>query len=210
MARTEWYKPRTPPAARTRGLLPAAPETTVRLPALIAPALVLALGLAATGCSSSDGASTASAPAAVASAAPTAAASAEPVEGSNPKVTLDKVKVGDCAIDPLRKKEAAPDAAVRAVRVVPCDQAHDSEVYAIPELPDAEFPGPDEVIAMGEQACKDAYTGYVGVDFQDSQNDADSLYPSMETYADGDRKVICFVVAPNGSTVTSSLKGSEG
>lgn len=180
----------------------------MRRSARTAPALLLALAVGAAGCSSSNNSS--SAPVEVASAGPSPAASPESAASSNPKIALDEVTIGDCAIDPLRKKEADPNAMVSGIRVVPCTEAHDSEVYAIPELPDAEFPGPDEVIAMGEQACKDAYAGYVGVDFQDSKNDADSLYPSMETYADGDRKVICFVVAPNGGTVTSSLKGSEG
>lgn len=96
---------------------------------------------------------------------------------------------------------APPDtkAGIRAVKVVPCSQEHDSEVYATVTLPGEAFPGDAKVLALGEPRCSDEFNAFVGRDFQDSTLIGDALYPSKDTWADSDHAVVCFVGPPKGT-----------
>jgi len=153
-------------------------------------------GTAATG-SGDAGASPAGASPAVASLAPAG------------KVLTKDVKVGDCANDPLDKGNPEIKAGIRAVKVVPCSQEHDSEVYATISLPGEAFPGDAKVIELGEPRCSNEFAAFVGRDFQDSTLTGDALYPSKDTWADSDHTVVCFVGPPKGTMITGTLKGAK-
>lgn len=157
-----------------------------RLPAP-APALVLALLLGISACGSGD-----------------LARDDSGALTESGTLSPEKLRVGDCANDPLGGSGDAVD----SVSVLPCSEPHNAEVYALPELPAGEYPGDEQVKELGNEACAGAFEAYIGVDFQDSKYDGNALYPSKESYAD-DRTATCFVQPANGEKVTGTLKGTN-
>lgn len=150
-------------------------------------------------------------------AAPTAdgAGTAEPA-ASAPAETVDTfdVEVGDCIAYPKeqqREMEQATEAteAPMDVETVPCEQSHDSEVYAIFDLPDGDFPGEEEVIAAADEGCFNEFEPFVGNSYDNSVLDIEYFFPSQESWSfDGDRQVTCMVYHLDGEPLVGSAKDS--
>ncbi|MFE6841052.1 DUF4190 domain-containing protein [Streptomyces sp. NPDC057686] len=121
------------------------------------------------------------------------------------------IRTGDCfnTDDDLADydKKGGAQASV-SVQIVPCDQAHKGEAYAVFDLEDGPYPGRDEVSSAADEKCAGTLlTDYVG--------EAATLPPSLEYYHyapdsgswdAGDRKVTCFVADADGSS-TGSVRG---
>ena len=90
---------------------------------------------------------------------------------------------------------------------VDCAAPHDSELYALPELPEGAWPGQDAVNASAEQACLDEFAGYVGVPHDQSALEFGFLTPDEAAWAAGDRQVWCVVGDPAGQ-LTGTVRGS--
>jgi hypothetical protein len=111
--------------------------------------------------------------------------------------------VGDCI-------EAAAVGQVNEVPVVPCTDPHESEVVALFDLPEGDFPGAVEVSSIAEEECiGPLFADYVGIDYQASKYGFAYLAPTQETW-DGldDREVVCLVGDPTSASLTGSVKGS--
>ncbi|MER6203584.1 DUF4190 domain-containing protein [Streptomyces sp. NPDC001586] len=97
-----------------------------------------------------------------------------------------------------------------SVKIVPCDQAHEGEAFAVFNLDDGAYPGKDKVVSIAEEKCSGtALTDYVGK----NANVSDKLgvfyyYPQPSTWAFGDREVTCFVGDSSG-TSTGSLRSAS-
>ncbi len=105
---------------------------------------------------------------------------------------------GDCFDD--------PDGAVDEVTDLPlvdCEEPHDNEVYAATELPDGDFPGPDQTLALAEDRCLPAFEPYVGQPYEASELFATWLVPTEGSWQDGDREIVCVLFDDPGP-----LKGS--
>lgn len=81
---------------------------------------------------------------------------------------------------------------------VDCDEAHDAEVFALPQHPDggdAPFPGVDALNAFVEERCRDEFEPYVGIDYDSSAIFFTALSPGEEAWdAADDREVVCLLV----------------
>jgi len=92
------------------------------------------------------------------------------------------------------------------VPIVDCSQPHQGEIYALPQLPDGEFPGDEAVQQTAQEECGgQAFTDYVGVPFQQSEFEVTFLLPSAVTWADGDREIACLIA----STEPGSARGAN-
>jgi hypothetical protein len=111
------------------------------------------------------------------------------------------LKVGDCLTD-----QAGATGEVSDVPVVPCEQPHDSEIYFAYIIPDAEtFPGTfDEHI---NSQCVPQFETFVGVHPDSSALQLNWLEPTAQSWAEGDRELLCIVADPAGQ-VTGSLQGA--
>jgi len=102
---------------------------------------------------------------------------------------------------------------VESLTTVPCDVAHQQEVYAkvpytAPDGTVGDFPGDATLLTFADGACAEAFEGYVGVDYRDSTLYFTYLLPSARGWDQGpDRDVLCLITT-TGSTLTSSVKGS--
>jgi hypothetical protein len=126
-------------------------------------------------------------------------------------VTLDRLRPGDCFSDDVLA-EADVDEEVEAsthVRVVPCEETHQFEVFHVLELPDGDYPGPQGVEAR-LVGCLDAYTDYVGRRWRPRSGlDVSYYYPTKTSWRFGDRRVVCSLYEVARSERTGSLRGSR-
>ncbi len=128
-------------------------------------------------------------------------------DGADASVRSELVDVfelaeGDCFDEPGR-------GVVATIEVVPCEDEHDHEVYAVAPLGAAAdtYPGDDAVIDRAVDACREEFDRFVGLAYESSVLDFRFLHPTVESWADGDRDVVCFVFDQNGP-VTGSLAGA--
>jgi hypothetical protein len=112
------------------------------------------------------------------------------------------LKVGDC----LNDGESADE--MTTVPVVPCDEPHDSELYAAATMEGDEYPGVDETIDFADEACLDEFEDFVGVSYEESIYGYGIIYPSEDSWAGGDREVLCSIGQADENGDIVKLEGS--
>lgn len=134
-------------------------------------------------------------PGAEASSSTTPGADGIIAEGISP---LD-LESGDCVLD-FNSTDVSAD-----VTTVSCTTPHNAQLLATTSLPEgAEFPGEAALNASGDELCNS-----VPID-ENAATDYPSLTltqvtPTTGTWADGDRRIDCFVVSDEGRVITDSL-----
>jgi ABC-type cobalt transport system substrate-binding protein len=113
-------------------------------------------------------------------------------------VTATEVKLGDCL------SEIPDGTRVMTVKTVSCDEPHAGEVFAVLMMPDGDFPGEDAVAEYSNR-CGPELATYSPAAITDDSVQLYVLYPTDETWADGDRAVTC--IATLDPPRTGSLKG---
>ncbi|MGM0618313.1 MAG: septum formation family protein [Actinomycetota bacterium] len=104
---------------------------------------------------------------------------------------VSALQVGQC----LHQPEAST--AIEEVELVPCDDPHDFEVFALVELPDGPYPGDSALPEMAQPACRGRFAAYVGVEPSDSVLATGLLVPSEDGWDGGDREVVCLLYEPD-------------
>ena len=128
-------------------------------------------------------------------------------------VSTSDLEVGDCFDDPDDTEEGEDggisyDAA--EVAAIPCDQPHDNEVFLLKntELPGKDFPGEEALEAEADKVCLAAFEAYVGKKYDESIYDYGHLTPTAETWAEGDRELVCIVYHGQLEPLTKPVKGT--
>lgn len=155
---------------------------------LIVP-VVAGLALLLGGCSGLPGAS------------PQRDATTGEVTQAQPNADAFQMRVGDCInSSELMGEETA------TVPLVPCADPHEDEVYYAFDLADGEFPGGDAIDAAAEESCSPQFDAFIGTSYAESVLDWYSFYPTVGSWDEGDREVLCLAYDPAG-TVTGTLAG---
>ena len=120
---------------------------------------------------------------------------------------------GTAAVD-LREGQCfdgSVEGSVTSVKDVPCDQPHDHEVYAVfqYQAQGNDYPGQEAVGAYGEEECIRRFEEFVGVEPEQSIATFATLWPSAETWALGDRAIVCTVSSKDDGKLTGSMKGTK-
>ncbi|MDZ7677564.1 MAG: septum formation family protein [Acidimicrobiales bacterium] len=112
---------------------------------------------------------------------------------------------GDCVV-----LDESLEAANETLPVVPCDQPHQGEVYALVDVDDIDaYPGERELSDRAELECISRFADYVGVDLADSTLYYTYMIPSIRGWQeDDDRTVVCMAVGA-GQTLEGSVEGSS-
>ncbi|GAB2682695.1 septum formation family protein [Thalassiella azotivora] len=114
-----------------------------------------------------------------------------------------EIAVGDCL------PAEGPSGEVASLEVVPCSEPHGSEVYFSHQMEDAEeFPGSEAVTAAAAEHCLPAFQEFVGVAYEESVLEVTTLEPTEQTWAEGDRELLCIIVDTEGA-VTGTLEGAN-
>jgi hypothetical protein len=87
------------------------------------------------------------------------------------------------------------------------DEPHDSEAYAVVTVPDGEYPGEADIKAQADAGCVAAFPEFVGIAYTESELEYTFYFPSVDSWAQGDREILCEVYDPDSQT-TGSLAGS--
>lgn len=130
-------------------------------------------------------------------------AAAEVITADDYGVPVGELMVGDCFVD------LGPGA---GVELVPCDEPHQGEVFATFEIPGGSgdsFPGDEAAWDTASAACLAEFEGYVGEPFATSPLDFFAWFPSAETWASGDRLVVCAATMPDGSPLDAGVRDRE-
>ncbi|MCX6466283.1 MAG: septum formation family protein [Pseudonocardiales bacterium] len=116
------------------------------------------------------------------------------------------LEVGQCI-----SGQTAGEDDVSSVPVVDCAEPHTGEIYSLPQVPDGEFPGEEALNQTAQELCAGPdFTTYVGVEYLQSEIYFSTLVPSADTWDDGDREIVCILLADqNGSETTGSLRGAN-
>ncbi|SEH50350.1 Septum formation [Mycolicibacterium rutilum] len=113
-------------------------------------------------------------------------------------VTATDVKVGDCL------RDIPGDTKVLTVQTVACDQTHAGEVFAVLLMPEGDFPGQPAIDDYADK-CSPELAAYSPEAMLDDSVQMYVLYPTAETWAEGDRAVTC--IATLDPPRSGSLKG---
>ena len=92
---------------------------------------------------------------------------------------------------------------------MPCSQPHDNEVYAVFDVSLSSYPSSED--AMFEHAldrCLNRFEGFVGREYETSELDILTLYPTPESWRQNDREVVCAVYDMNETQLVGSARDS--
>ncbi|MBW4031909.1 MAG: hypothetical protein HIU88_04505 [Acidobacteria bacterium] len=120
----------------------------------------------------------------------------------NSKADVFSLKVGDCLND------AAATGTVTTAPIVPCNMPHDSEAYFAITMTGTAFPGDQAVKDQASQGCATAFPAFIGISYNDSSLSISYYFPTAESWANGDRQILCTVYDP-GAKSTGTLKNAK-
>jgi hypothetical protein len=89
---------------------------------------------------------------------------------------------------------------------VPCSEPHVYEVFSQLFLNGL---SQKEIQETSFDECLKDFESYVGVPFEESVLYITTLFPTLESYATGDREVSCLLVTEDETPVTGSARGSR-
>jgi len=118
-------------------------------------------------------------------------------------VDVFAIRVGDC----LNTSALTGETELESVPVVPCDEPHEDEIYYAFDSEASEFPGTDGLAAEADETCIAEFESFVGIAWEESALEYWPMYPSDQSWANGDREIICVVYDP-AELVTGTLAGA--
>lgn len=123
---------------------------------------------------------------------------------------IDVLKAGMC-FDDASSEDTITDeqqnTSVTSIPIIQCNQPHDNEVYHVYELPNAKaYKETDELLESMFVNCEAAFTDYVGLSYQESFYEMSFLTPTVESWQEGDREVVCYAFHPEADKLAKSLK----
>jgi hypothetical protein len=115
------------------------------------------------------------------------------------------LRPGDCIGDTSGMTDDADD-----VPLVPCDEPHTQEVFAIVRHPDDAYPGAGPVATFADRACLTALDADLDLTIDDGVAFS-YLLPTFEGWnRNGDRNVVCVLVFPEEAGMTGSFVEGTG
>ena len=109
------------------------------------------------------------------------------------------IVVGDCLNDTGAEE-------VDTVPKIECEKPHQSEVYASVQIPDGDFPDEATITAQANADCVTEFATYVGIEAGDSKYSIGYYFPTEESWAEGDREILCYLFDEAGP-ITGSVEG---
>ena len=114
-------------------------------------------------------------------------------------VSATALREGDCVND------LKDTTSLLSLPAVPCNQAHEGEVFAVFDLPAGPYPGQSGVDDAVNTECSGRLAGYSTTAAADPGVGLFSVYPLEQNWKAGDRQVVC-IAAPFSGTASGSIK----
>jgi hypothetical protein len=93
--------------------------------------------------------------------------------------------------------------------VLDCAEPHTYEVFSSFLLDDGAFPGDDALQTQALDRCGAVFGDFVGIPYADSALDYSYVSPTEDTWAQGDREILCLIFDPAAAQTTGSLAASQ-
>ncbi|HEY3240445.1 MAG TPA: septum formation family protein [Acidimicrobiia bacterium] len=127
-------------------------------------------------------------------------------------LSVYELRTGDCFNGGERvAEETGKERTVEKVTAIPCDQAHDNEVFAVfkhQASPDAPFPGEEAVNKVAQDGCLERFEPYVGRPYDGSDLQVAVIAPGEKSWKEEDDRAIACIVYGDGR-LKGSRKGSR-
>jgi Septum formation len=121
--------------------------------------------------------------------------------------TLFHLQTGDCFHSSAGT--AGRTVGIKDVTTVPCEQAHDGEVFAVvthPAAKDADYPGDEAVADFAAAECLQRFPAYTGTGYDDSDVEVASVRPDHDSWTHKDDRDAACVLYKKDSTLTGSRR----
>lgn len=117
-------------------------------------------------------------------------------------VNAFQVRVGDCFND-----SDASSGEISSLPGIPCAEPHDNEAYAVFNVSITEYPDDETMAQLARESCVDRFDAFVGRDYESSSLDFIWMYPTVESWQQNDREVVCAVYDMDENKLVGSVKG---
>ena len=122
-------------------------------------------------------------------------------------VEVESVRVGDCFQD----WDGALNGEIvqlTTLSAVPCGEPHDNEIFHSFDLSDdGGFPGDASLESIAVDRCLRPFEAFVGIGYYDSRLDYGWMIPSLDSWREGDREVVCFLFDLEFQPLVGSMRG---
>ncbi|MEO5986879.1 MAG: septum formation family protein [Candidatus Limnocylindria bacterium] len=117
-------------------------------------------------------------------------------------ISVDDLRVGDCF-------NTATDDEIADVDAVPCNVAHEYEVFTLATYEGSgSYPSDSALPSIFAEVCQPAFEPYVAAPYDSSEIYGSMISPSAESWDAGDRSFICVLFDPDDAALTESLAGA--
>ena len=129
------------------------------------------------------------------------------------------MREGDCFDDSLDMSKAQSVGAgegvmAEEIAAIPCSEPHDNELFAVFDLSDRlpylaleRFPGEEGIESFSGDGCFERFESFIGISYEESTLLVRMLYPTAESWAQGDREVSCMLYHSE-EKLAGSMRGS--
>lgn len=113
------------------------------------------------------------------------------------------MRVGDC----FDNSSSSGDE-VSELPGIPCSQPHDYETYAVFDVSIDRYPSEESMSELAHESCLQRFGPFVGIDFDSSVLEITTLHPSIESWQQDDREIVCALYDMSKEKLVGSTKGS--
>lgn len=93
------------------------------------------------------------------------------------------------------------------VPVVPCEVAHDLQMYALFQIEEPSWPGAEAVHSLADAECRDQFVAFTGAEPEKTDLGYTMYTPSEGSWSEGDRQVQCALQLNSGGRMVGPQSG---
>ncbi|MFC7401328.1 septum formation family protein [Citricoccus sp. GCM10030269] len=127
---------------------------------------------------------------------------------STPSPAVTATKVSIFQLSPGQCFDRPAEDGLYEVPVVPCEVAHDLEMYGLFQLDASSWPGSERVNQLAEEGCRDRFVSFTGAEPSESDLGYTMYTPSEGSWSEGDRQVLCALQLNSGGRLVGSQAGA--
>jgi hypothetical protein len=125
-------------------------------------------------------------------------------------ISVFELEVGTCFDDPAFAADES--STIGDTTAVQCFDPHDAEVFAVvafTQTDEDDYPGEEAVQDYADDQCFDRFEDFVGIPYEESALDIATIWPTEDSWAEGDREAVCSVFHVENQKLEGTMDGAE-